>query len=83
MCLFKKCIHSHKKRKDSLEIRAVLLIFPLEFECQGWPYRAYIKTTKNGGFCEELLSKNDFEAVSATLCYNHGAVITKVQTLLR
>ena len=25
----------------------------------GWSYRAYIKTTKNGGFCEELLSEND------------------------
>ena len=24
------------------------------------PYRKYIKTTKNGGFCEELLSENDF-----------------------
>ena len=23
------------------------------------PYRKYIKTAKNGGFCEELLSEND------------------------
>ena len=27
--------HSHKKRKDSLETRAVLLIFPLEIEISG------------------------------------------------
>ena len=33
-----------------------------------WPYRKYIKTVKNGGFCEELLSENDFEAVLATFC---------------
>ena len=28
-----------------------------------FPYRKYIKTTKHGGFCEELFSENDFEAV--------------------
>ena len=40
----------------------------------GWPYRAYIKTAKNGDFCEELLNENDFEAVLATFCcYDHGA----------
>ena len=33
-----------------------------------WPYREYIKTEKIGGFCEELLSENDFEAVLATFC---------------
>ena len=27
--------HSHKKRKDNLETRAVLLIFPLEIEISG------------------------------------------------
>ena len=51
----------------------LLLIFPLEHEISGWPYRAYIKTTKNGDFCEELLSENDFEAVLATFClYGYG-----------
>ena len=35
--------------------------------------REYIKTAKNGGFCEiggmvELLSGNDFEAVLVNLC---------------
>ena len=53
--------HSHKKRKDSLETRAVLLIFSLDLEISGWPYREYIETAKNDGFCEEFLSKNDFE----------------------
>ena len=47
--------HSHKKRKDSLETRAILLIFSLEY--LGWPYRAYIKTLQNGDFWEELLSE--------------------------
>ena len=32
------------------------------------PYRKYIKTAKNGGFCEELLSENDFEAVLVHFC---------------
>ena len=28
-----------------------------------FPYREYIQTAKNGGFCEELLNENGFEAV--------------------
>ena len=48
--------------------------FRLNLKYLGWLYRAYIKTAKNGGFCEELLSENDFEAVLATFCcYDHGA----------
>ena len=44
----------------------------------GWAYRAYIKTAKNGGFYEELISENDFEAVLATsCCYDHGASASK------
>ena len=32
------------------------------------------KQQKNGGFCEELLSENDFEAVLvAFCCYEYGA----------
>ena len=32
------------------------------------------KTAKNSGFCEELLSENDFEVVLATFsCYDYGA----------
>ena len=37
------------------------------------PYRKYIKTAKNGGFCEELLNENDFEAVLVNFyCYEYG-----------
>ena len=33
----------------------------------------YIKTAKNGAFCEELLSENDFEAILVTFCcYDSG-----------
>ena len=36
--------------------------------------RECIKTAKNGSFCEELLSENDFEAVLANFCcYDYGA----------
>ena len=52
--------HSHKKRKDNLKARAVLLIFMFELEISGVPYRVYNKTANNGGCCEELLSENDF-----------------------
>ena len=46
----------------------------LKLKYPRWPYRAYIKTTKNGDFCEELISENDIEAVLASFCcYEHGA----------
>ena len=45
----------------------------------GWPYRAYIKTAKNGDFWEELLSENDFLAVLATFfCYDIDANVSEV-----
>ena len=48
--------------------------FRLNVKYLGWPYREYIKTAKNSGFREELLSENDFEAVWATFClYEYGA----------
>ena len=48
--------------------------FGLNLKCLGWSHRAYIKTAKNGGFCEELLSGNDFTAVLATFCcYDHSS----------
>ena len=48
-------------------------MFLLELEIPVWPYTAYIKTAKNGSFCEELLSKNEIETVLTTLCcYDHG-----------
>ena len=40
----------------------------------GWPQREYIKTAKNGNFCEEFLSENDLEALLATFSYyDYGA----------
>ena len=46
----------------------------LNLKYLGWSYKEYIKTAKNGGFCEELLSKNDFEAVLATFfCCGYSA----------
>ena len=37
-----------------------------------------MKTAKNGGFCEELLSENDFEAVLVNFCcYEYGANASK------
>ena len=39
-----------------------------------FPYRKDIKTVKNGGFCEELPSENNFEAVLVNFCcYEWGA----------
>ena len=40
-----------------------------------FPYRKYIKTAKNGGFCGELLNENDFEsALINFLCYEYFIV---------
>ena len=64
-------LHSHKKQRDNLETRAVLLIFSLEREIFGVALQSiHQKTTKTSNFCKE----NDFEAVLATFrCYEHGA----------
>ena len=43
-----------------------------------FPYRKYIKTAKNDGFCEELLSENDFEAVLVNFyCYKYDANVSE------
>ena len=48
--------------------------FRLNLKYLGWPYRVYIRTAKNCGFCEELLNANDFEAILTTLCcHDYGA----------
>ena len=68
------CNYSHKKWKNSLETRAVLLfLHELLEKYLGWPYREHIKTAINGGFCEKLLSENDFEAVLFFCYYDYGA----------
>ena len=52
--------------------------YRLNLKYPGWPYRAYIKTAKNGGSCEELLSENDFEAVLTSLCsYDYGVNVSR------
>ena len=56
------CKHSHKKWKDNLETGIVYLYFCLNLKYLRWPYRVYIKPAKNGNFCEEMLSENDFKA---------------------
>ena len=41
-------------------------------------YRKYIKTAKSGGFYEELLRENDFEAVLVNFCcYEYGANVSE------
>ena len=48
--------------------------FRLTLKNLGWLYKEYIKTAKNGGFCEELRSENNCEAVLATFCcYEYDA----------
>ena len=42
------------------------------------PYREYIKTAKNGGFCKELLSEIDFKTVLANFCcYDYGVIASE------
>ena len=49
------------------------MIFSLELEMSGVVVKRIHQTVKNGGFCEGLLSENDFEAVLAMFCcYGHG-----------
>ena len=63
-----------RNRKIVWKHRPYCWCFPLNLKYPGLLYKAYIKTTKNGDFHEELLSENDIEAVLATLCcYDHGA----------
>ena len=67
--------YSHKKQKESLETRAVLLIFSFELEIFGV---AVQRNGKNGDFSEELLSANNLEAVLTI-----SVVMTMVPTLSR
>ena len=52
----------------------MLLIFLLELEIAGVAVQSKHQNSKNGDFCKELLSENDFETVLATFCsYNHAS----------
>ena len=50
-------VHSHKKRKCSLETQGTLLIFSLELETSGLAVQSVHQNSKNGGFCEESLNE--------------------------
>ena len=66
--------HSHKTQKDNLETQVFFVIFWLELKYLEWLYREYIKTAKNGNFCEELLGEIDFKVILANFCcYGYGA----------
>ena len=56
--------HSHKKWKDSLETRAVLLIFFLELEITTVIAQSIYQNSKKWWLCEEFLSEIDFETLS-------------------
>ena len=66
--------HYHKNWKYSLDTRAVLLIFSLEFEISGMTVQRIHQNSQNYGLCEEVLSENNFQAVLSTFCcYDYGA----------
>ena len=53
-------------------------MFRLNLKHLWWLDRGYIKTAKNGAYCKELLSENDFEAVLAFFCcYDYGANVSE------
>ena len=62
-----------RNRKLVWKHRPYCWYFRLSLKYLGWPYKEYIKTAKNGDFCDELLSENDFETVLVTFCrYDYG-----------
>ena len=54
-----KLKYNHKKRKDSLETRDVLLIFLFEHETSVVAVHRIRQNSKEGGFCEVVLGEND------------------------
>ena len=64
-----------KKRKDSLKIRAILLIYSFELEISRVAVQAIHQNSKKvAAFSEEILSENDIEAVLVpSCCYDYGA----------
>ena len=62
-----------------------MLIFWLELEIFGVVVQRIHKMAKNGSFCEEMLSENDFQADLANFCcYDYGAnaseAVQKIRT---
>ena len=60
--------HSHQNEKTVWKQGSYCWYFCLNLKYRVWLYREYIKTAKSGGFYEELVSENDFEAVLTTFC---------------
>ena len=50
-------IHSHKKRKDSMETRVVLLVFLLELEISGLAIQSIHQNSEKKVTCEECFEK--------------------------
>ena len=69
--------HSHKKWKDILKTRSVMLIFLLEIKISGVAIKKTLQTSKNGYlhcFSKESFSENNFETVLANFyCYKYDA----------
>ena len=55
----------------------------MNLEYLGWPYREYIKAAKNDGFCEELISENDVEAVLAIVMTMMPTLLGQLRRLLQ
>ena len=51
-----------------------MLVFLLELEVIGVAVQKIHQNSKNGGFREELLNENDFEAVLVNFCYYESGV---------
>ena len=62
--------------------RSYFLIFSLDLEIFGVAVQRIHQTAKNGAFCEELLSENDFEAVLVNFYYGSNAseAVQKIST---
>ena len=79
--------HSHKKQRDGLGTHIVLVdIFTWTWNIwDSHTENTAIQTAKNGGFCEELLSEDDFEAVLVNLRHhdydaNASEAVQKIST---
>ena len=65
---------------DGLKTQVIFVdIFASTWNIWGWHNSQHIKTAKNGSFCKELLSENDFEAGLVNFCcYEYGAIASDV-----
>ena len=71
--------HSHKKRKDSLEKRAVLLVFELEIEISGVAVKEIHRNMEKAACSEEL---SFFFFTFRSYCYSAKAceAVVKIAT---